>query len=159
MFKKSNTMSFQTHAVVAEDNAPKWWEKSVENMIDIHSTEEFLQVLNEANDKLVVVEFYGTWCASCRALFPKVLYHFYDLWLVSIPWVSFFYEYYSLFMFLAMQNGWRTSWHCVCKSEFRREQTNVQTIKCQSSSFFPFLPWCRWTIGFIFMFVCKGIFF
>lgn len=67
-------ISFQTHAVIAEDDAPKWWEKSVENMIDVHSIEEFLQVLNEANDKLVVVEFYGTWCGSCRALFPKVFF-------------------------------------------------------------------------------------
>ncbi|GKC07985.1 thioredoxin-like 2, chloroplastic, partial [Tanacetum coccineum] len=39
--------------------------------IDIHSTADFLKALGEAGDKLVIVEFYGTWCASCRALFPK----------------------------------------------------------------------------------------
>lgn len=42
-------------------------------MIDIHSTQEFLNALSEAGEKLVIVEFYGTWCASCRALFPKVI--------------------------------------------------------------------------------------
>lgn len=42
-------------------------------MIDIHSTQEFLSALSQAGDKLVIVEFYGTWCASCRALFPKVI--------------------------------------------------------------------------------------
>jgi thiol-disulfide isomerase/thioredoxin len=43
-------------------------------MIDIHSTQEFLNALSQAEDRLVIVEFYGTWCASCRALFPKVLF-------------------------------------------------------------------------------------
>jgi thiol-disulfide isomerase/thioredoxin len=42
-------------------------------MIDIHSTVEFLDALRDAGDNLVIVEFYGTWCASCRALFPRVM--------------------------------------------------------------------------------------
>ncbi|WOK99171.1 thioredoxin-like 2, chloroplastic [Canna indica] len=63
----------KVHAVIAKDEKPKWWEKSPgPNMIDIHSTEEFIQALSEAGDKLVIVEFYGTWCASCRALYPKL---------------------------------------------------------------------------------------
>ncbi|XP_057516344.1 thioredoxin-like 2, chloroplastic isoform X1 [Amaranthus tricolor] len=66
--------SFKVHAVVAEaTDQPKWWEKNAgPNMIDIHSTEEFLSALKDAGDRLVVVEFYGTWCASCRALFPRL---------------------------------------------------------------------------------------
>ncbi|XP_074278849.1 thioredoxin-like 2-1, chloroplastic [Silene latifolia] len=65
---------FMARAVVAEaTDQPKWWEKNAgPNMIDIHSTEEFLGALKDAGDKLVVAEFYGTWCASCRALFPKL---------------------------------------------------------------------------------------
>lgn len=63
----------QAQAAVAESDQPKWWEKSSgPNMIDIHSTQEFLSALSQAGDRLVIVEFYGTWCASCRALFPKV---------------------------------------------------------------------------------------
>ncbi|KAJ4952534.1 hypothetical protein NE237_029366 [Protea cynaroides] len=66
-------LSFKVHATIAETDRPKWWEKNAGlNMIDIHSTEEFLKALSGAGDKLVVVEFYGTWCASCRALFPKL---------------------------------------------------------------------------------------
>lgn len=66
---------FQVHATVTEkDDQPKWWERNAgSNMIDIHSTEEFLSALSQAGDKLVIVEFYGTWCGSCRALFPKVI--------------------------------------------------------------------------------------
>ncbi|KAK9668802.1 hypothetical protein RND81_13G087800 [Saponaria officinalis] len=65
---------FKVLAVVAEaTDQPKWWEKNAgPNMIDIHSTEEFLSALKDAGDKLVVAEFYGTWCASCRALFPRL---------------------------------------------------------------------------------------
>lgn len=64
----------QVHAAIAETDQPKWWEKNAgPNMIDIHSTQEFLSALSQAGDRLVIVEFYGTWCASCRALFPKVI--------------------------------------------------------------------------------------
>ena len=65
---------YQVHATVAETDQPKWWERNAgPNMIDIHSTDEFLSALSQAEDRLVIVEFYGTWCASCRALFPKVI--------------------------------------------------------------------------------------
>ena len=65
---------FQVCAVVEEEDGPKWWEKNAgPNMIDVHSTQEFIDVLSKAGDRLVIVEFYGTWCGSCRALFPKVL--------------------------------------------------------------------------------------
>ncbi|KAK9142425.1 hypothetical protein Syun_011825 [Stephania yunnanensis] len=67
------SISFKVHAAVAQTEGPKWWERNVgPNMIDIHSTQEFLNALSQAGDKLVIVEFYGTWCASCRALFPKL---------------------------------------------------------------------------------------
>ncbi|KNA09378.1 hypothetical protein SOVF_154030 [Spinacia oleracea] len=74
-FKPRKRMSsLKVHAVIAEaTDQPKWWERNAgPNMIDIHSTEEFLSALKEAGDRLVVVEFYGTWCASCRALFPRL---------------------------------------------------------------------------------------
>ncbi|KAI3443648.1 hypothetical protein Pfo_000313 [Paulownia fortunei] len=65
--------SFKMHATVTETEQPKWWERNAgPNMIDIHSTQEFLNALSQAGDKLVIVEFYGIWCASCRALFPKL---------------------------------------------------------------------------------------
>ncbi|KAE8696920.1 Thioredoxin-like 2 [Hibiscus syriacus] len=67
------SLSFKVRATVNETEQPKWWERnSGPNMIDIHSTQEFLDALSQAGDRLVIVEFYGTWCASCRALFPKL---------------------------------------------------------------------------------------
>ncbi|XP_078438972.1 thioredoxin-like 2, chloroplastic isoform X2 [Wolffia australiana] len=63
----------KARAVVAQTDEPKWWERNAgPNMIDIHSTEEFISALSKAEDRLVIVEFYGTWCGSCRALFPKL---------------------------------------------------------------------------------------
>ncbi|KAI4352710.1 hypothetical protein L6164_006933 [Bauhinia variegata] len=69
---RKHSPSFKVCATVAETEQPKWWEKNAPNMTDIHSTQEFLSALSEAGDRLVIVEFYGTWCASCRALFPKL---------------------------------------------------------------------------------------
>nr|GMC63547.1 thioredoxin-like 2, chloroplastic [Ipomoea batatas] len=64
---------FEVHATLAQAQAPKWWERNAgPNMIDIHSTQEFLDALSQAGDRLVIVEFYATWCASCKALFPKL---------------------------------------------------------------------------------------
>lgn len=65
--------SFKVQARIAETDQPKWWEKTAgPNMIDIHSTQDFLNALSQAGERLVIVEFYGTWCGSCRALFPKL---------------------------------------------------------------------------------------
>lgn len=65
--------TLQVQATIAETDQPKWWEKTAgPNMIDIHSTQDFLNALSQAGERLVIVEFYGTWCGSCRALFPKV---------------------------------------------------------------------------------------
>ncbi|KAM6583412.1 hypothetical protein CsatB_010414 [Cannabis sativa] len=70
--RRGSLSSFKVQAAVAETEQPKWWERNAPNMVDIHSTQEFLSTLGEAGDRLVIVEFYGTWCASCRALFPKL---------------------------------------------------------------------------------------
>ncbi|KAL1210622.1 Thioredoxin-like 2-2 [Cardamine amara subsp. amara] len=70
---KSQVVRVKVNETVADTEAPKWWERnSGPNMVDIHSTEEFLSALSGAGERLVIVEFYGTWCASCRALFPKL---------------------------------------------------------------------------------------
>lgn len=62
-------------AAESQNREPKWWERNAgPNMVDVHSTQEFLDALKDAGERLVIVEFYGTWCASCRALFPKVIF-------------------------------------------------------------------------------------
>ncbi|GJM94845.1 hypothetical protein PR202_ga11527 [Eleusine coracana subsp. coracana] len=59
---------FKVHAAVTESgDQPKWWEKNAApNMIDIHSTQEFLDALRDAGDRLVIVEFYVI-LQLCRA--------------------------------------------------------------------------------------------
>ncbi|XP_011072498.1 thioredoxin-like 2, chloroplastic [Sesamum indicum] len=71
--QERGSFEFKVHATTSETDQPKWWEKNAgPNMIDIHSTQEFVDALGQAGDKLVIVEFFGSWCASCRALFPKI---------------------------------------------------------------------------------------
>ncbi|KAI4379535.1 hypothetical protein MLD38_005816 [Melastoma candidum] len=71
--RQSASFKAQDTVVETDQDQPKWWERNAgPNMIDIHSTQEFLSALSQAGDKLVIVEFYGSWCASCKALFPKL---------------------------------------------------------------------------------------
>ncbi|XP_004513104.1 thioredoxin-like 2, chloroplastic [Cicer arietinum] len=70
--KHQHLLPFKVCATISETGQPKWWEKNAPNMIDIHSTQEFLNALSQAGDRLVIVDFYGTWCASCRGLYPKL---------------------------------------------------------------------------------------
>ncbi|KAL1551652.1 thioredoxin-like 2, chloroplastic isoform X1 [Salvia divinorum] len=71
--QKSGIFLLKARAAAAETDQPEWWEKNAgPNMIDINSTQEFVDALSQAGDRLVIVEFFGAWCASCRALFPKI---------------------------------------------------------------------------------------
>ncbi|CAG9463950.1 unnamed protein product [Pedinophyceae sp. YPF-701] len=42
-------------------------------MVEISSVQDFVDLLAEAGDRLVVVEFFATWCAACKAMYPRVI--------------------------------------------------------------------------------------
>lgn len=60
-------------AVNAQAATEKWWEKKTENMVDVNSVQELVDVLADAGDKLVILDFFAPWCSACRALYPKLM--------------------------------------------------------------------------------------
>ena len=62
----------------ADEQDPGWWDTPVtSNFIDVTSEAELRDVMraaygNERASTLLVVEFYGKWCNSCRRLYPAL---------------------------------------------------------------------------------------
>lgn len=63
----------QVNAVVGYPASIAWYTKGNQpNMRDINSAQEFVEAINNAGDKLVLVDFYSVGCRSCKALHPKI---------------------------------------------------------------------------------------
>lgn len=61
------------NAVVGYPTSITWWKKGDQpNMREINSTQELVDALTKAGDKLVLVEFFSVGCRSCKALYPKI---------------------------------------------------------------------------------------
>ncbi|XWS37335.1 hypothetical protein CRYUN_Cryun19dG0033900 [Craigia yunnanensis] len=51
----------------------RWWEKNLKpNMLKIHSAEELVDFLQNAGDRLVIIDFYSPGCGGCKSLHPKI---------------------------------------------------------------------------------------
>eukprot|EP00249_Psilotum_nudum_P001827 c14527_g1_i1 orf=473-1207(-) len=65
--------SLQIRSAAGPDDGVKWWKKDGgPNMLDINSPKELTDAVTAAGEKLVVIEFFASWCGSCRALYPKL---------------------------------------------------------------------------------------
>nr|DAD34917.1 TPA_asm: hypothetical protein HUJ06_005557 [Nelumbo nucifera] len=72
--KASPKFSVHAQASICISRALRWWEKTPKpNMIDINSAQELVDVLLNAGDRLVVLDFYSPGCGGCKALHPKVI--------------------------------------------------------------------------------------
>ncbi|KAH9624369.1 hypothetical protein KSS87_011685, partial [Heliosperma pusillum] len=51
----------------------RWWDKTLKpNMVEIHSAIEFVDAIKNADDRLVIVDFYSPGCGGCKSLHPKI---------------------------------------------------------------------------------------
>ncbi|XVE56908.1 hypothetical protein DITRI_Ditri04bG0048300 [Diplodiscus trichospermus] len=70
--KPGKTFSVQA-ATTCVSRGMRWWEKNLRaNMVKIHSAEELVYSLQNASDRLVIIDFYSPGCGGCKALRPKI---------------------------------------------------------------------------------------
>ena len=74
-FKLTFGEQFQAQSSICNSRAMRWWEKALKpNIIDINSSQELVDSLLIAGDKLVIVDFYSPGCGGCITLNPKVIF-------------------------------------------------------------------------------------
>ncbi|KAK6123228.1 hypothetical protein DH2020_043034 [Rehmannia glutinosa] len=68
---KVNLVNAQPSVCIGK--AQRWWEKTLQpNMVEIQSAQELMEFLNNAGDKLVILDFYSPSCGGCKTLHPKI---------------------------------------------------------------------------------------
>ncbi|XWS51151.1 hypothetical protein CRYUN_Cryun12cG0152700 [Craigia yunnanensis] len=70
--KPGNRFSVQA-GTTCVSKGMRWWEKNHKpNMLKIHSAEELVVSLQNAGDRLVIIDFYSPGCGGCKSLHPKI---------------------------------------------------------------------------------------
>ncbi|XP_057473607.1 thioredoxin-like 1-2, chloroplastic [Actinidia eriantha] len=65
--------SIKAQSSICNSRAMRWWEKALKtNIIEINSSQELVDSLLIAGDKLVIVDFYSPGCGGCITLNPKI---------------------------------------------------------------------------------------
>ncbi|CAG9464717.1 unnamed protein product [Pedinophyceae sp. YPF-701] len=60
----------RTATGVAADD--RWWDKDKELWTDVHTADDYWREINNSDKDLVIVDWYATWCQSCRMLYPRL---------------------------------------------------------------------------------------
>ena len=60
---------FQAQSSICNSRAMRWWDKALKpNMIEINSSQELVDLLLIAGDRLVIVDFYSPGCGGCKTV-------------------------------------------------------------------------------------------
>ncbi|KAL9243247.1 hypothetical protein vseg_017158 [Gypsophila vaccaria] len=69
----STKFLIKAQATLCVSKSMRWWDKSLKpNMVEIHSAQQFVEALNNAAHRLVIVDFYSPGCGGCKSLHPKI---------------------------------------------------------------------------------------
>lgn len=72
-FTSSLKLSIRGRGSVCVSRSMRWWEKTIQpNMVEIKSAQEFVDLLSNSGERLVIVDFYSPGCGGCKALYPKM---------------------------------------------------------------------------------------
>ncbi|GFZ07729.1 atypical CYS HIS rich thioredoxin 5 [Actinidia rufa] len=71
--KAPANFSIKAQSSICVSQAMRWWEKTLKpNMKEINSSQELVDSLLIAGDRLAIVDFYSPGCGGCKALHPKI---------------------------------------------------------------------------------------
>jgi thiol-disulfide isomerase/thioredoxin len=71
--KRNFILSVKSQTGLIIGKAQKWWLKNLQpNMKEVTSAQDLVDSLSNAEEKLVVVDFFSPGCGGCKALHPKI---------------------------------------------------------------------------------------
>lgn len=65
-------MKFFSHSAISHIKQRRARKGTIKMVKEVKSKAEFDKMIEEAGDKLVVIDFYATWCGPCKIISPVV---------------------------------------------------------------------------------------